>query len=191
MFNRKKQHKAAFSLVEMIVSMSIIVLLTALFLANYRASNKRTDLVMTAQVLVTDIRYAQANALGLVKYDGAMPSGGWGVHFSSLDANNSNYIIFADSNDNKEYDDGEAAENLGGRIVSLPTNIIIKEILLGQNASISANNFDVTFLPPDPITRLYNGIEDGNVARIVLENIASGDEKTIYLNFLGLVEVED
>ena len=190
MFNRKKQHKAAFSLVEMIVSMSIITLLTALFLANYRASNKRTDLVMTAQVLVTDIRYAQANALGLVKYDGVMPSGGWGVHFSALDANHGNYIIFADSNDNKEYDEGEAAENLGGRIVPLPTNIIIKEILFG-NANTEINSFDVTFLPPDPRTRLYNGIEEANVARIVLENTASDEEKIIYLNFLGLVEVED
>lgn len=191
MFMMKGKFKPAFSLIEMIVSMSIITLLTALFLANYRASNRRTDLVMTAQVLVTDIRYAQANALGLVKYDGAMPAGGWGVHFSSVDNENNRYIIFADSNDNKEYDEGEAAENLGGRIVPLPTNITIKEILLGQSASISTNNFDVTFLPPDPQTRLYNGIEDGNVARIVLENTASGDEKTIYLNFLGLVEVED
>jgi len=180
--------KRAFSLIELLVSLSIIAILTTLFLSNYRSANRRTDLVMTAQILVTDIRYAQANSLGLVKYEGAMPGGGWGVHFSSSEPNNNRYIIFADDNDNGLYDDGEANESLGGRLVYLPNNIIIEELNLGGTARAEAN---ITFLPPDPITRLRSGPHTDTFLEIKLREEADGVVKTVRVNFLGLVEVID
>ena len=97
--NTKNVSNQGFTLVEMLVSISIIAILTGLFLANYSSINRRTDVAMAAQVLVTDIRFAQANALGLIKYDGDAPDGGWGVYLSSDEAENDTYTIFADLND--------------------------------------------------------------------------------------------
>jgi prepilin-type N-terminal cleavage/methylation domain-containing protein len=180
--------KRAFSLIELLVSLSIISMLTVLFLANYRSANRRTDLVMTAQVLVTDIRYAQANALGLKEYQGAMPEGGWGVSFSTAQAANNRYIIFADTNGNGLYDIGEANENLGGREVFLPNNIVIDELILGGAIMPTAT---VTFLPPDPKTFFRSGGNVGFYLEIRLKEKLDNTVKTVRVNFLGLVEVID
>lgn len=180
--------KRAFSLIELLVSMGIISILTVIFLANYRSANRRTDLVMTSQILVTDIRYAQANSLGLVKYQGAMPAGGWGVYFSSNSADNNRYIIFADADDSESYSSGEANENLGGRVVSLPDNIVIDNLNLGGAIRSEAN---ITFLPPDPATRLRSGAYTDNYLEIRLREKINDTVKTVRVNFLGLVEVID
>ncbi len=180
--------KRAFSLIELMVSLSIIAILTVLFLVNYRSANRRTDLTMTAQILVTDIRYAQSNALGLVQYEGLMPEGGWGVYFSSADSANDQYIIFADDNDNERYDQGEANPAFGGRVVKLPKNIIIDQVRLGSATYTDAN---VTFLPPDPTTRLRSGSHTSYELEIVLKETADNNTETIRVNFLGLIEVID
>lgn len=188
---KKVTQKTAFTLIELLVSMSIIVMLTVLFIANYRDSNKRTDLVMAAQVLVTDIRYAQSNTLGLIIYGQRFPEGGWGLHVSTSANENTKYYIFADEGGDGLYGDGEADEKAGGKIVFLPRNIQIKEINVVAGNSSSTDVLDVTFLPPDPTTLIDAAGVKASEARIVLENVSSGDEKTIYLNFLGLIEVED
>jgi prepilin-type N-terminal cleavage/methylation domain-containing protein len=180
--------KKGFSLIELLVSLSIISILTVVFLANYRSANRRTDLVMAAQILVTDIRYAQSNSLGLVKYQGAIPSGGWGVYFSSSNTDNNRYIIFADDNDNELYDAGEANESLGGRVVQLPDNIVIEHLSLGGGERSTAN---VTFLPPDPETRLRSDSYTSNFLEIRLRETINDTAKTVRVNFLGLVEVID
>jgi prepilin-type N-terminal cleavage/methylation domain-containing protein len=178
--------KRAFSLIELLVSMSIISILTVLFLSNYRSANRRTDLIMTSQILVTDIRYAQANALGLTKYNGVTPEGGWGVYFSSID--NDYYIIFADADDSERYDDGEAREDFGGRVIYLPNNIVIEELNLEGTVVSEAH---VTFLPPDPITRLRGDSYAGNFLEIKVRETINDTVKTVRINFLGLVEVID
>lgn len=188
---KNNELKPAFSLIELIVSMSIIVMLTVLFLANYRDSNKRTDLVMTAQVMVTDIRYAQSNTLGLISYGDTFPPGGWGLYVSSEESLNNRYTIFADLNDNKLYNLGEADESNGGRTIFFPKNIQIKEINIEGGNVGDVSSADITFLPPDPTTRIRVNGSEVVIAHIVLENIASGDIRTVYVNFLGLIEVEE
>lgn len=188
---RKNLKYAAFSLVELMVSMGIIVMLSVLFTANYRESNKRTDLVMAAQVMVTDMRYAQSNALGLIAYGENFPSGGWGIHASNFPGENDRYIIFADLNRSDLYDAGEAEERYGGRIIYLPKNIRIKDITTSTYISSNPSTIDISFLPPDPTTRIiHQGTKQNNI-NIVLENTASGVTKGISVNFLGLIEVID
>ena len=188
---RISKKKSGFSLVELIVSLSVITLLTGLFLANYHNANRRTDLTMTAQALVTDIRYAQANALGLIKYDGAVPAGGWGVYFSAGgmgNSNNTSYVIFADENDDRLYQVGEGQENLGGRLVDLPPNIVIDRIMVGSSQNARAT---VTFLPPDPLTRIRGSSGTSTFLEIRLRENLNDTTKTVRVNFLGLVEVID
>jgi prepilin-type N-terminal cleavage/methylation domain-containing protein len=180
--------RSGFSLAELIISLSIISLLSALFLANYHSSNQRTDLIMTAQTLVTDIRFSQANALGLIKYDGQTPAGGWGVALFSDEQNNGYYLLFADENDDERYNDGEASEALGGRRIDFSPNIFVDQITINGTEQSRAN---ISFLPPDPLTRLRADIATGTVLEIRLKEKINNTTKTVRINFLGLVEVID
>jgi prepilin-type N-terminal cleavage/methylation domain-containing protein len=193
MSNRKHQ-LSGFTLIELLVSLSIIIMITSIFLANYGSSNKRSDINATAQEVVTNFRLAQGYALGLSKYGtnvtSAVPTGGWGVHFDVSSNNNTSYIIFADVDANGLYSAGEADPSMGGRIITLPPNIIISSLSL-DSIPVSPTA-DVTFLPPDPITTITasSGQKlNGKDLDIVLKNTQTQEIKTIQVNFLGLAEV--
>lgn len=183
--------KSGFTIIELIVSTAIIALVTGIFLANYSTANRRTDLTMTAQKLVSDIRVAQSYALGLARYgtqaSNNVPVGGWGVHIN-LASGNDRYTIFADDNGDTYYNLGEAYDSLGGQTIYLPKNLIIQSL---QVASTNSTKVNMTFLPPDPLTFINNGVASGTSAVIVLKDTRSNSIKTVRVNFLGLVEVTD
>ena len=180
--------KNGYTLIELMVSIAIISMMTGIFLANYSSANRRTDLTMTAQKMVTDIRLAQNYALGLARYGTTgstnVPLGGWGVHFSK--SRNDQYVVFADDNGDTLYSIGEDDLAKGAQITTLPTNVIIDSISTGNSA-------DVTFTPPDPITSINNGVTVGTSTSvsIVLKDLRTNSIKTVKINFLGLTEVID
>jgi prepilin-type N-terminal cleavage/methylation domain-containing protein len=182
---------AGMSLIEMVVSIAMVAIIAALFIANYRSANKRTDLVMAAQALVADLHLAQNNTLGLVTYNGTVPAGGWGVHFDT--AQNS-YTMFADLNapgtsGYLDYDSGEGEVNYGARVTTLPPNIEISELQTpGPELNTQVN---VSFLPPDPQTNIYNGAATSSSLLIQLKELRNDSIKTVRVNFLGLAEVID
>lgn len=159
-FRPERVQLAGMSLIEMTVSIAMVAIIATLFIANYRSANKRTDLLMAAQTLVADLHLAQNNTLGLVKYNGAVPAGGWGVHFDT--AQNS-YTMFADRDapgadgymkyDASEGETNEGEINYGARVTTLPPEIEITELQTdGPELNTQVN---VTFLPPDPQTNIY------------------------------------
>ncbi len=199
-FDKQNKIFPSFTLIEMVVSLGIIMLISIIFIANYRSSNKRTDLIMTAQSLVADIHAAQNNSLGLVKYGDDVPAGGWGVNF---DKSNNIYTIFADlepplENGNSSFNpDNEAIKNLGARQVSLRGEIEIEELRIfsGLNGTVenTTDNASVTFLPPDPKTNIYNetSISTGTALTVKLKEVNGEGRRTIKINFLGLIEMID
>ena len=184
----------------MVVSLGIIMVISIIFIANYRSSNKRTDLIMTAQSLVADIHAAQNNSLGLVKYGDIVPAGGWGVNFNR---NNNTYTIFADleipldTGSLSFNPDTEADRSLGARQVSFSEEIEIEELRIfsGVNGSVenTTNEVSVTFLPPDPKTNIYNEVlgSTGTALTIRLKEVNGEGRRTIKINFLGLIEMID
>ena len=185
-----------FTLVEMVVSISIIVMITALFIANYHSTDRRTDLVMAAQNLVADLHLAQNNTLGLVKYNDAVPEGGWGI---SLNASSSSYTLFADldqppysTSGYMQYDPSvEGNVRYGARVTQLPSQIQIVELKTASGALNQRVN--VTFLPPDPQTNIYR-VDAGATStslEIKLKETQNNTTKTVRVNFLGLAEVVD
>ncbi len=199
-----RQTKPAFTLLEMITSLALIVIITGVFMANYRSSNKRADLVMTAQKLVADVHAAQNNALGLVKYGTEVPAGGWGVHFN-VD-NPTQYTLFADLDRPASNEPGQIYEadpgymnydssvegdiNKGARVVYLPTGIEIVELEVGSPGNITSMA-NATFLPPDPRTNIFTGVATSTALKITLKETRENKIKTVRVNFLGLVEVID
>ena len=180
--------RPGFTLIELIVSISVITIITAIFLANYRTATKRSDLRMTAQRVVSDIRLAQNYSLGLTSYgpEGMKtpPTGGWGVVFDLANLGNKQYVIFADDNGNKVFNAGESIESYGAVITKLPENTIIDSISIGHRV-------DVNYLPPDPIVTLSGSAGTHQSVDIVLRDTQANQTKTIRVNFLGLAEVID
>ncbi len=196
---------AGFTLLEMLTSLSIIIMITVIFIVNFHSTNKRTDLVMTAQKLVADIHLAQNNTLGLVKYGDTVPAGGWGINFDK--SKPGQYIVFADldqpasnepgqiwsaSSGYMKYDAAiEGVISQGARVVTLPPEITISSITTGTNNPAESTLANVTFLPPDPKTNIFNGTGTSTVVTITLKEADDRSIKTIRVNFLGLVEVID
>lgn len=189
--------KAAFTLIEMLVSIGVITLISALFVANYRAGNQRTDLSMVAQSLTADLRRAQNDALALTKYGDALPEGGWGIHIETA---TSSYILFADRqiapvSGAAEYDgETEGNINLGARVTQLSPRVVVEDLQLtnGEGFSSSASSVDITFLPPDPqITIKANDISNFTKLTIVLKETEKNTTKTVEANIFGLIEVID
>lgn len=184
-------NRNGFTLIELIVSISIITILIGIFLTNYRSGGKRTELIMTAQKMVTDIRMAQNNTLGSVEYNSQIPSGGWGIYINTTE-DDSSYLMFADDddiNENSEYDVGEGDTALGARRYVLPRNIIIDSIDI-KNIGIT-DNVHITFVPPDPITVIYDTFNTSTEVTITLKETRDNSTKDILMNSFGMIEVVD
>lgn len=189
----------AFTLLEMMVSLSVVVLVTSLFIANFNSANKRTDLLMAAQTMVSDLHAAQNNTLGLLKYNNIMPAGGWGVNFR---AGASTYTLFADldapplpgnpSSGYLDFDDDEGNINYGARTTTLSAGVEILSLktIIGT-ATTSNDEINVTFLPPDPKTNIYSVDYHTTSTSLLIElrNKVDGKTRTVRVNFLGLIEV--
>lgn len=181
--------KSGFTLIELIVSIGVISLVTGIFLANYSSANRRSDLTMTTQKMISDIHMAQNYSLGLTNYglkdSTNVPLGGWGIHFDLTNDGNQQYVIFADDDGDKLYSSStEANLAKGASIITLPRNIIIDSISTG-------NKTDITFLPPDPITTITGSLGTSTQADIVLKDQNTNTKKTVRINFLGLAEAID
>jgi Tfp pilus assembly protein FimT len=183
------RNNSGFTLAELIVSLFIIVAITAIFLTDYKSGNRSGDLNLSVQQLASNIRLAQNKALGSTTYNGNFPLGGWGVHVDTASKNN--YIVFADSNGNKIYNSSpeEGSPAWGGQTVILPDKIIISSIDTNDQANPTPGSLDITFLPPDPSTVLYDGIGTSSVAIITLRNTATNKTATVTVNFFGLAQV--
>lgn len=168
---RKKRKINGFTLIEIIVSISIITLMTSLFLANYRDTNKRTELTYAAQNLASDIRLAQNYGLGLRDFKTLEATGGWGVNMSEGD---SYYTVFADLNDDATFQEGERFLR-----VDFARGITVSNIDIG-------NELNITFKPPRP-TVWINGNKNTK-AEITLAN-TEGSESKLQINFFGLIDV--
>lgn len=203
MFKKYKLEKnsSAFTLIEMLVSLSIIMLTALLFILNYQSGNRRTDLIMTAQGLVADIHFVQNNSLGLTPYQDGVPSGGWGISFNKA---NNTYTIFADLDEPEspgylQFDkETEFDRDFNCREVTFANGIVIEDLeieyinYLNLSAYKSVNEVNISFLPPNPVTNIYDVLDDSTgLALIIKLKDNTGSIKSVRLNFLGLAEVID
>ncbi|MEI6596820.1 MAG: prepilin-type N-terminal cleavage/methylation domain-containing protein [bacterium] len=174
--NNKVKNLSGFTLIELLAVVSVVAIMSGIFMVNYHGTNKRSELVAVKQKLASDIRVAQNYSLGSKTYDGVnTPAGGWGAHFSLDDP--THYIIFADKNEpdgNKTYDAGEAIETK-----TLPAGITIDYLS-------PANTVDIVFFPPDPITYINNSALAS--AQIRLKENINNTTATVLVNFFGLID---
>jgi len=148
----------------------IIILLSALVLPNYRTGESQLALQRSANKLAQDIRRAQEMAMSAKEFEGVVPPGGYGINFQT---NLTSYILFADLNNNKVFDSGEAIETL-----SLERGVKISNLS-------PASPITISFTPPDPTVNIN---PSNSLAIITLSN--NGQTKIIKVNKAGLIYVE-
>jgi len=180
---RKKEK--SFTLVELMVVISIIVILSLIMIPNYRSFQKDLALRRAAIKLAQDIRRVQGIVMAATECEecgGGVPSTGYGIHFKL--AWGTYYKIYADDG-NEKYGGGDTQI---GNDIYLEKGIFIY--------SVSPSSLSINFKPPDPIIKIETeaGVDQTNATiTLCIEGSDCLDPtktKAIAVNKAGLVAVE-
>ncbi len=208
---KEKSSSKGFTLIELLVVIAIIILLSTIFIVNYRAGGRQLALERSAHQLAHDIRRAQAMAMATeecppgTNCEGDVPPG-YGIYLKSPGINTTSSILFADS--------GDISHN-GFFVDTGPLNnrdAIIEEIFFNDGVFLSSiedsgcdglppgqgqRRSHITFSPPDPIVNLSIGLPPTphlhSCSEIVLTlqvGNSSGPTRSVRVNRVGLIEVE-
>lgn len=184
--------KRGFTLIELMISISIFAIISGVVVANLRGGTLRNELGLGATNLVEVIREANnrtiSGEVAPVCVGGAdnnricptsgcsaggvctdiLPLGGFGVF---LDQNNqTEYVLFADINSNFSYDVGEVIRR--GRFITSGN--------VGISSFIPAGPvLNITFRPPKPTGYINGGTVNGFVD-ISLNHRLIGDTRTVH-----------
>ena len=168
-----KGNSSGFTLIETLIVIFIISLLSVLILADYQSGKKEYTLLQANQKLISDIRKVQNMSINGIEIEGLCSTAsacyGYGVYFNSA----SSYILFADKNNNRIYNDREGFET-----IDLPFPIIIQ-----STSPLSANVF---FESPNPDTYINNRTDIS--ATIILQIQGTTFTKRININTAGLIQ---
>ncbi|KKR21084.1 MAG: hypothetical protein UT48_C0014G0018 [Parcubacteria group bacterium GW2011_GWE2_39_37] len=183
------KNKSGFTIVELLISISIIGMVSVLFYNNYRATSRQNVLAAASHQLAGDFRAVQGYASGAKKNNGSVPKGGWGIYLATTSAN---YIIFTDDDESKDYN---VVSELY-RSVDLPVNVHVDKIEVTKwdgTPVVGSSTVSTVFLPPDPktyITTDYRSDSTDNVLRLWLKDSINQTTRTILVNYFGLIDVQ-
>jgi len=111
LFKIKKTSQQGFTIIELLTSIAVVVILTAIVFANYRSGERQYALQRSTHKLAQDIRRIQEMATSTREFNCGgspiIPPGGYGVYFPRLSIANNYYILFADCDGGFDYDSGE------------------------------------------------------------------------------------
>lgn len=168
----------AFTLVESLVTMFIIIVLSLIVIPNYNSIKQQLALQHSTFKLAQDIRTAQEMAMSAKEFPACTNPNykyGYGVYFQM--ANPQEYILFADCNGNGSYNSG-GDRMVGGESVKFEQGIEIN--------ALSTNLLSVVFTPPDPTVKISGGSSLGEI--ILINN--RGQTETVKVNEAGLINIE-
>jgi len=192
-----------FTLIELIVTVSVFVLLSVSLLGNYRATTRSLSLNTLAGIVASDIRRAQAFEIGGVTGVTTNDTDPSGISFTS--AFNTSYQLFTDSSPYDQQNSnaasascfGECRERMiirgGSKVSKLCVNM--KRNGLTPATCTSLLKLHITFKRPDPETKQItadNGTITwwGSDAEIILSSKDGTLTKVITVWSTGLVTVE-
>lgn len=175
--SRSDAGRRGFTLVELLVSISIIGVLTGMMMANFRGGQQAAEVRLAADILVNQIRAVQTSALSgrlasvcvggvndlkvcepgktpaVACTDGVcqrrIPSG-YGIRFTSTDPKD--YLLFYDTDNDQLYDAGE----------EIASQAFVTTKTISASASTAGFPLDLVYKPP--YGQLYvNGSDTGPV----------------------------
>lgn len=197
----KKMKERAFTLVEMMVSISIVTVIMMIILFDYSSFNDRLSLTSAQQEISIAIRQAQVYGLS-VKESGVIGEGnftaGYGIYVSPSAPNE--YYIYSDIDDDNVYDTpgscpagGECVERLYLRNGTKINRIGGKPAGGGMDYNLGTS-MSIRFKRPNPDARIcfYNaGSVVGPYESGKIELISSkGNTASLIINSSGQVSSE-
>lgn len=165
-----KQKDNGFTLVEMLISVGIFTIISAIILANYPEFRSRSALdSLTAQIAIA-FREAQVYGISVREEANSDFSIGYGVHID-VAQNNKQLIIFADKNKDYLFD-----KNIDSVLETLDLNTgeTISELCapscFGGGEPMSPQSITVTFVRPNPDAYFgVNNVLNPNLSSISLK----------------------
>jgi prepilin-type N-terminal cleavage/methylation domain-containing protein len=167
--------KHGFTMIELLVVIAIMGIIAAVTLPSYNKTRNSKELLFAREQIAGDIRMAQNYSYNLLKFDGSFPAGGYGVHFDSSNPNKKKYIIFADSDEDKEFDNSETFQE-----INLPRSVEISELRANGD---TVNPADIVFKPPYGNVFITSSSPD---LKIEIKN-SDGEIKTITVDDSRLI----
>jgi len=196
MEQKTKNTSRAFTLLEITVVISIIILLGTIFIANYRGGEKQFALKRSTNKLAQDLRRAEEMAMSSQRTPdsfepGAFPKGGYGIYFQK---NSSSYILFADCDGNGVYSGAGTSPTCAAATTSFSfwKGEKLEEISFEEGIYIkdltpsSLDSFSVTFFPPDPTVTINPQANSASIS-LTFDGVS---QKTITINKVGLIDIE-
>lgn len=186
-----KKTLRAFSLIELIVAVSILAFISTIVLANNGKFNSSVLLGSLAYDIALSVREAQVYGLSVKQFSNDFQVG-YGVRFMT----NSSYIFFVDTNANRVYDDGvDAVVNTytlsRGHTVQRFCGVLVNGVERCSDSAQPITHLDVVFLRPNP-DALMSSNEPGVYSRGVI-TVASvgGETRTVSIGSTGQISVQN
>lgn len=172
--------RKGFTLIEMMVTLSIVTLLAVMVLAYSRQNERVTNLIRDSDKMVYELRRAQNLAMLTLQRASSQPIQsicGWGIYINKDAVPQTQYILFSDfcnSGTTKQYDLGEEFE-----IINVLKGVQITDV----------NISSITFVPPEPQTKFYPNLSEGEDASIKMcLETKSNMCYTIYVSLAGQIK---
>lgn len=202
---KKTSFQKGFTIIELVVSVAIFALMTALLLAKYGTFNQGILLTNLAYDVALTIRNAQSYGLNVK----SVPAGGlnysnqfdyaYGVHFdkssSGNPAANTQVIFFADLDGDREYDTGEKISaytiKRGNYVHSFcggPGSCSVPTVFGSVDITFKRPNPDATIIAKDTTGGLINA---SITYLIIYFSPPTGAQKKIRINSAGQINITD
>ncbi len=170
LMNLSPSQKKGFTFIELVVTIGVFALLSTLAVGNFRNTTKTLSLNSLANLVMSDIRRAQAKGISNQSYPGTnYIAPAVGVSFDST--YDTAYMMFLDVNDDKLNSSlgsscsGECTERLVIKDGSTISHIKAKRTSGGVGAQLrELDSLHFTFQRPDP-EPVIKGKENDNVTR--------------------------
>lgn len=177
-------NKKAFSLVELLVTISILVVISSILFLNHTQFNSSILLENLAYEVSLTIRQAQAYGIN-VRQSGGSFDEAYGVFFNK---NFNEFLIFADTypvdSPNLIYDadQDEIVDRLG-----VARGNKIETLCAGSDCEIDSLN--ISFVRPDPSAIIKVGSQEYETAEIIILS-PKGERKSVFVNKVGQITVK-
>jgi len=169
----KYQSTQSFTLIELMVVVSITVILSGMVFANMRVGGRSTDVNSATEKMAGIVKQAQMMALTGKTIGGIRPDGGYGVYFNeSTDPDSYKFFINDSLPANYEYDAGDTVSQV--------------YTLSNQIDFMSISHTTILFVPPSGKIYVSNGAGGSELtgANISMVSIEHNDE-----SFIGYVRI--
>ena len=189
-----RKNNAGFSMVKLLVTISILALVSGLVFFNQSKFNNNVLIANLAYEISLAIRQAQSYGVQVKEVGGSFDEG-YGIYFNST---SDEFIIFADTypvaSPNFLYDSGSNSDTVID-ILKMSNGNQIEDLCVksGATENCTVNSVTVSFLRPNPtaiITANSASTPEYDSAEIKIIS-PKGVEKEIFVNRIGQISVKD